>query len=547
MEGKVEARLEAERPWQADLCQFFTRDKVVELCLRHVAFPENLLTMRLLEPAAGQGAFFLPLLPRLVEACRTQKKTMDLLRPVIRAYEIDGEVATNLRRQCATTLEELDVPRAKAVEIAQCWIRNEDFLEARPRKRFTHVVSNPPYIRWDSIPAALRDVYKTRFKSFKQRADLYVAFIEHALGLLEPYGQLAFLCPGTWTRNVYGNAIREAFTSQGQLKTIIDFSDVDSFETSADAYPHFFVFQKDSAGPTQISAMAGFDRIERSGNAVVRTFSPSASPLLLTRDSAAQKTVKAARRRFPKLEDVGCVIRVGSATGCNNVFLGSAEDLAIERDRLLPFVNASSIRGGKVRWAGTLIVNVFDKDGKVVKLSKFPRMAAYLRKNKRKLQSRAKASQSKVWWRTIDSLHPNWYTSPKLLVVDVSALPVIGIDTTGYCAGSGVYQIKSDEWPLADLLAFLSAGVLGLFVATLSAGAAAGFHRFQKSQIAAVHMPRWRELNRDWRAKFKAARKEKNGNAILKLVAELYECEASLLENYVARDWDAFCSKRSKK
>jgi hypothetical protein len=40
---------------------------------------------------------------RLVEACRTQKKTMDLLRPVIRAYEIDGEVATNVRRQCATS------------------------------------------------------------------------------------------------------------------------------------------------------------------------------------------------------------------------------------------------------------------------------------------------------------------------------------------------------------------------------------------------------------------------------------------------------------
>jgi adenine-specific DNA-methyltransferase len=547
MEGKVEVRLEAERPWQADLCQFFTRDKVVELCLRHVAFPENPLTMRLLEPAAGQGAFFLPLLPRLVEACRTQKKTMDILRPVIRAYEIDGDVAASLRRQCATTLEELYVPRGKAVEIARNWIRNEDFLEARPRKRFTHIVSNPPYIRWDSIPAALRDVYKTRFKSFKQRADLYVAFIEHALGLLEPYGQLAFLCPGTWTRNVYGNAIRKAFTSQGQLKTIIDFSDVDSFETSADAYPHFFVFQKDSAGPTQISSMAGFDRIERSGNAVVKTFSPSASPLLLTRDFAAQKAVKAARRRFPKLEDAGCVIRVGSATGCNNVFLGSAKDVAIERSRLLPFVNASSIHNGKVRWVGTQLVNVFDKNGKVVKLSKFPRMAAYLRKNKKKLQSRAKASRSKVWWRTIDNLHPDWYASPKLLVVDVSALPVIGIDTAGYCAGSGVYQIKSEEWPLAELLTFLSAGVLGLFVATLSAGATAGFHRFQKSQIAAVHMPRWQELASDWKAKFKAARKEKNGSAVLKLVAELYECEASLLENYVARDWDGFCSKRPKK
>jgi adenine-specific DNA-methyltransferase len=79
--------------------------------------------------------------------------------------------------------------------------------------------------------------------------------------------------------------------------------------------------------------MIGFDRIERSGNAVVRTFSPSALPLLLTRDFAAQKAVKAARRRFPKLEDAGCVIRVGSATGCNNVFLGSAKDVAIERSR----------------------------------------------------------------------------------------------------------------------------------------------------------------------------------------------------------------------
>jgi hypothetical protein len=546
MEGKFEARLEAERPWQADLCQFFTRDKVAELCLRHVAFPENILTMRLLEPAAGQGAFFLPLLPRLVESCRAQRKSLDLLRPVIRAYEIDREVAAGLRAQCVARLEELAVPRLKSIAISQKWIKNEDFLEARPRKRFTHIVSNPPYIRWDAIPVALRNVYKTRFASFKQRADLYVAFIEHALGLLEPHGQLAFLCPGTWTRNVYGNAIREAFTSQGQIKTIIDFSDVDSFDTAVDAYPHFFVFQKDSSGPTKISSVMGFDKIERSGNAIVRTFLPSASPLLLTRDSTAQKAVKAARRRFPKLEDAGCTIRVGSATGCNNVFLVNEKTVTIERSRLLPFVNASSIHDSKLRWAGTHIVNVFDKDAKVVKLSKFPRMAAYLRKNKKSLQSRAKASQSKIWWRTIDSLHPDWYASPKLLVVDVSAAPVIGIDTDGYCAGSGVYQIKSDQWPLADLLTFLSAGVLGLFVASLSAGSKTGFHRFQKKHIAAVHMPRWTDLTSDWKTKFKVARKAKDGRAVLNLVAELYECEASLLKNYVARDWDAFCSKRPR-
>jgi hypothetical protein len=91
MEGKVGNPLDTERPWQADLCQFFTREKVAELCLLRVTFPKNLLSMRLLEPAAGQGAFFLPLLARLVRSCRRQRKSFDALRPIIRAYEIDAE------------------------------------------------------------------------------------------------------------------------------------------------------------------------------------------------------------------------------------------------------------------------------------------------------------------------------------------------------------------------------------------------------------------------------------------------------------------------
>jgi adenine-specific DNA-methyltransferase len=545
MEGWAGVPLDSERPWQADLCQFFTREKVAELCLRQVVFPRNLLSMKLLEPAAGHGAFFLPLLPQLVQACRRQRKSFDLLRPIICAYEIDTEVATTLRLQTEATLETLGVERTTARRLARGWVRNEDFLEARPRTRFTHIVSNPPYIRWDAIPGSLRESYKARFASFKQRADLYVAFIEHALSLLDQDGQLGFLCPGTWTRNVYGSAVREAFTSLGQLKTIIDFSDAESFETSADAYPHFFVFQKGGNGPTRIRSMAGRGKIAPSGKTVVRTFLPSASPLCLSRDLAAIKTVNAAQKRFSKIEDVGCNIRVGSATGCNEVFLGSRLEISVERSRLLPFVNAHSIKAGKVHWSGTYIVNVFDANGKVVTLARFPRMAAYLRRHKAQLQARAKARKSKIWWRSIDGLHPDWYAARKLLVVDVSASPVIGLDSVGYCAGSGVYQIKSSDWPLTDLLVFLSAGVLGLFVSALSAGAANGFHRFQKNKIAAVHLPRWDQLNADWKKKFKAARRAKRGEAILTLVAEQYECDASVLANYVARDWHYFCSKPS--
>jgi hypothetical protein len=315
---------------------------------------------------------------------------------------------------------------------------------------------------------------------------LYVVFIEHALRLLRPHGQLGFLCPGTWTKNVYGGSIREALTSQGHLKTIIDFSDVDSFEKSADAYPHFFVFEKGSSGATKIFSMTGTGQLRRAGKAVSRRFSPSPAPLVLSRNDKVAQTLKRAREKFPNLEHAGCCVRVGSATGCNEVFLGRAKALPVEHGRLLPFVNAGSIQDASVRWSGTNIVNVFDRKGTLVRLAHFPRLAAYLRKHKKRLKARAKASKSKIWWRSIDSLHPDWYRASKLLVVDISASPVIGLDNKGYCAGGGVYQIKSENWPLKDLLVLLSAGVLGLFVAGLSAGAATGFHRFQKAQISAI-------------------------------------------------------------
>ncbi len=104
MEERVDISLDTGRPWQADLCQFFTREKVAELC---VNFPKNLLSMRLLEPAAGHGAFFLPLLAPLVRSCRRQKRSFDVLRPIIRAYEIDPQVAITLRLQTERTFEAL--------------------------------------------------------------------------------------------------------------------------------------------------------------------------------------------------------------------------------------------------------------------------------------------------------------------------------------------------------------------------------------------------------------------------------------------------------
>src|SRR5207248_2197524 len=97
-------------------------------------------------------------------------------------------------------------------------------------------------------------------------------------------------------------------------------------------------------------------------------------------------------KMFQALEKAGCSVRVGSATGCNDVFLRDSPAVGLERSRVLPFVNARSIKDGKVTWTGTKIVNVFDRSGKPVDLSRYPKLDHYLQENKKALKARAKAS-----------------------------------------------------------------------------------------------------------------------------------------------------------
>ena len=162
MEGYVAEKAGDDRPWQGKLCQFFTRADVAHVCMRQLDLPRDLLSIRLLEPAAGQGAFILPLIPRLVRQCVKSGQSLEALLPTIRAFEIDPVVAASLKQKCTDELREVGVGEAVARAIVRAWVKNEDFLDAKFRTSFSHVVGNPPYIRWDAIPATLRASYAER-------------------------------------------------------------------------------------------------------------------------------------------------------------------------------------------------------------------------------------------------------------------------------------------------------------------------------------------------------------------------------------------------
>lgn len=85
---------------------------------------------------------------------------------------------------------------------------------------------------------------------------------------------------------------------------------------------------------------------------------------------------------MPTLEETGCKIRIGVATGADKVFIGLLDQLDVENERKLPLVMSKDITGDRIEWQGFGVVNPYNEDGSLANLDDYPRFAAYLEKHK---------------------------------------------------------------------------------------------------------------------------------------------------------------------
>ena len=62
---------------------------------------------------------------------------------------------------------------------------------------------------------------------------------------------------------------------------------------------------------------------------------------------------------YPTIEEAGCKVGIGVATGADQVFIGHFDDLDVEPDRKLPLVMTRDILEGSVKWRGLGVINPF--------------------------------------------------------------------------------------------------------------------------------------------------------------------------------------------
>lgn len=519
----------------------FTRPEVVDFMLDLIGYTTDrpVWQFRLLEPSFGGGEFLLKAVERLLDASQKAKIPFRELDVAIRAVELHRDTFVKTREKLARLLSAKNVPAGTDSMLLDGWLKNADFLLDSSREQFDFVVGNPPYVRQELIPANLLAEYRQRFKTLYDRADLYVPFMEKSLGLLSTRGQMCFICSDRWMKNRYGGPLRSLISSGYSLRYYVDMVGTAAFQSDVMAYPAITVIQ---SGISDVKPLLAH-RPEVSRDALkqlhhifkgpVSGYNGTVSLLAATPrgdepwllESDAQPSLELVRRleaAFPTLEEAGCSVGIGVATGADKVYIAPYDELDVEEERKLPLVMTKDILEGVVRWKGLGVVNPFEEDGTLADFAAYPRFACYIQKHRETLQRRHCAQKNTgSWYRTIDRITPSLTTKPKLLVPDIKGEANIVLEEGKLYPHHNLYFIISEHWPLKALQRVLQFGIARLFVRAYSTKMRGGCLRFQAQYLRRIRLPPWNSIQRSLQKKLCDER-----HPLEELVATIYHLRA---------------------
>lgn len=520
----------------------YTRREVVDFILDLAGYTESkpLHTLRLLEPSFGGGDFLLPAVRRLIRAWRAAGGSDSLsdLLGAIYAVEIHAESYAATKAELLALLNAENIGGDVAETLTENWLHQGDFLLMPLNSPFDFVVGNPPYVRQELIPEDLLLEYRARYRTIYDRADLYIPFIERSLSVLKPGGSLGFICADRWMKNRYGGPLRK-YVSQGfHLKYYVDMVDTPAFHTEVVAYPAITVISREKAGPTRIAHRPSIeaatlarlannlcmaDSLQLSENVRVLAGIVQDSEPWLLESSDQMALIRRLEANFPCLEDAGCKVGIGVATGADKAFIGEFDALDVEPSRKIRIVTTKDIMSGEVQWKGLGVINPFEDDGRLAPFNDYPRMAEYFEARREVIARRHVAQKIPAnWYRTIDRITPSLAAVPKLLIPDIKGEAHVVFEPGGLYPHHNLYYVTSEQWSLRALQAVLLSAVTRLFIATYSTKMRGGFLRFQAQYLRRVRLPRWESVPLSLREELEAAAVSRDIQACNRAVFELY-------------------------
>ncbi len=517
----------------------YTKKWVVELILDLAGYTvdSDLASTLAVEPAAGDGAFLVEMARRLVTSCQQRGRPLSDCRGCLVAYELDEMSAELARGAVVQALASEDVPALVARELSEGWVRTGDYLlDASSLPSADYVVGNPPYIRLEDIATSVAARYRRLYRAMTGRADLYVAFYQAALQQLKPGGVCAFICADRWMLNQYGAELRRLVTQHFGVEAVIEMHHADPFEHQVSAYPAITVIRRDKQGPAVVaSAGSEFERVATSMLAsslrAIRVNGDQRADVVVRRADGNIDVIECKATRteawfkgadpwpcvspsrltlltkleaeFQPLQSEGTATRVGIgvATGADDIFITTGDpnslEALVEWDRMLPLAMAYDAQGSNLNWSRHYLVSPWEKNGGLVDLARYPRLAAYYVRHEERLRARSIGKRNpRAWYRTIDRVDYSLVGKDKLYIADIKDRIHPFIDRGETYPHHNLYWVQSESWDMDVLGGLLLSDVAQFFIECYAVRMRGGWLRFQAQYLRRIRVPRPHDVPR---------------------------------------------------
>lgn len=488
--------------------EIFTRRWVVDAMLDVVGYTaeRDLTKLVAVEPSVGSGAFWVPMVERLLTSAQRRGIAVANLGDALRGYDLQREHVETCAKASVAALVAAGASSEVARQIASRWLRTADYLLDDEEVRADVVVGNPPYIRSDELNQHAEQLYRARYRSMTGRADIYVAFFEKGISQLKPRGKHAFICADRWMRNAYGARLRRIVTSLCSVDAVWQMHDADVFEAEVSAYPAITVLTRAGQGAAVIAeCAAGFDHesaqrlarftLSNASTEHSATFSAhriahwfSGDDLWPAGDPDSIALLDDLNARFPTIEQTGAKVGIGIATGADNAYIAPAS-IDVEDDRKLPLIMTNDVRTGSFSWGGSVLLNPWLPDGSLVNLSAFPKLAAHYARHPNLRERYVARKKPEAWFKTIDKVSHRLIEQPKLVLQDMKSQITPVYEGGGHYPHHNLYWITAETWDLKVLGGLLLSSVAQSFIEAYSVRMRGGTLRFQSQYLRKIRVP----------------------------------------------------------
>ena len=486
-----------------------TAPEVVRYMLDLIGYTsdKNLSNTIILEPSCGEGEFIVEISRRLMESAR--QFGFDAQAAFVKCIYGYDIVVEKIQR-CKQRLSDMGLAPTDSHVCAG------DFLSARVPE-VDLVVGNPPYVRYENIPADQLDYIKRTFPTFHYRADLYIPFFEKTLRLLKPGGRHCFICANRWLKNEYGRKLRRLVARCFRLETIINLERADAFQEDVLAYPGITLISNNTSSPT-----FGYAEVERVADLTSLHPTERNSPV---DEDWSDAFIRTDHSQLYTIEELGFKIGIGVATGADNIFISSELPSLVESELLLPAINAKDLRGDTMRWHQEYLLNPYTPSGELISLTHYPQAARYLESHKERLADRhvARKNTSK-WYKTIDRINPQLRTEAKILLPDMSGNRYIFVDEGQFYPLHNLYYVTGHSIrKLKILSAILMSDIIRQQISSITNNMNGGFPRWQSQYLRKLKIPNFMEMEGTEEEKLIRSYDEKDFDAVNRLVSTLYD------------------------